>query len=635
MDAGAVDPLTLRAAARYRRKSLGQLKRLVFTSIALVWSADRRLFTGLIVLQFAAAALLVAQVLAVRSVLQAIITLDQRADVSAVAGWILVLAILTGMSAICGSLQTQLQRLLGEHVAHAMWNRVLDVSTKVGLRHFESSEFFNQLSRVQMSALSRPYQVTQGLLSMAGATVASVALGVALFSLAPVLVPLVAIGGVPVLLASRRESRLEFDFSVQQTPAIRLRAYFGLLQLGRDEAKEVRALGLGSWLTERFNGLYASYLADLRSHVRRRTGLSVLGQLGASIVLGATLLLMVWLIMQGALDIAGAGAALVAIRMLMTQVQLVFRGAQSVFESGLFLDDLDDFLALGAQAREEDQGAAAPAGFDTIRVEGVSFSYPESTRQALQDVDVELNAGEIVALVGENGSGKTTLAKLLAGLYEPDGGSIRWDDHDLSQLSSSSVRERVTVVFQDFVRFALTATENIAAGRIGPPIDPQRVREAARSAGAEQVLDGLPNGFDTILSRMFAGGQDLSGGQWQRVALARSFYRDAPLVILDEPTASLDPRAEHELFTTLRSALRGRTALFISHRFATVRGADRIYVLHEGRVVEQGTHEELIDAAGRYAELYRLQSSVHVGGVSADGGDAVRSKYDDRVQETT
>jgi ATP-binding cassette, subfamily B, bacterial len=622
MEIEAVDPLALRAAAKYRRKSLLQLKRLVFTSVGLVWSAERRLFIGLVLLQLAAAVLLVGQVLAVRSVLQAILVQVDQADTSRVAVPILVLAVLTGLSAICGSLQTQLQRLLGEHVAHAMWNRVLDVSTRVSLRHFESSEFFNQLSRVQTSALSRPYQVTQGLLSMAGALVASVALGAALFTLAPVLVPLVAIGGVPVLLASRRESRLEFDFSVQQTPTLRLRSYLGMLQLGRDEAKEVRALGLGPWLTARFNRLYASYLADLRAHVRQRTGLSVLGQVGAAVVLGATLLVMVWLIGRGLLDIAGAGAALVAIRMLTTQVQLVFRGAQSVFESGLFLDDLDDFLALGALAREEDRGAEAPTGFSTIRVEGVTFSYPEAAHPALRGVDVELSAGQIVALVGENGSGKTTLAKLLAGLYKPDAGAIRWDGRDLSEFGSSSVRERVTVVFQDFVRFALTATENIAAGRIGVPVDPERVRAAARSAGAERTLDGLPRGFDTILSRIFAGGQDLSGGQWQRIALARSFYRDAPLVILDEPTASLDPRAEHALFTTLRTALHGRTALFISHRFATVRGADRIYVLHEGQVVEQGTHEELIDRAGRYAELYRLQSTVRVGEATGDGAEA-------------
>jgi ATP-binding cassette subfamily B protein len=304
----------------------------------------------------------------------------------------------------------------------------------------------------------------------------------------------------------------------------------------------------------------------------------------------------------------------VAIRLLATQVQALFRGAQSIFESGLFLDDLGQFLALGEAAVEEDEGTDAPERFDVVRVEHVRFRYPGAPHDALKGIDVELRAGEVIALVGENGSGKTTLAKVLAGLYQPDEGRVLWDGQDVSTFRPSSLRQRIAVVFQDFVRYALPATDNIALGRIDLPTEPARVRSAAAAASAETMLDALPHGFDTVLSRIFAGGTVLSGGEWQRVALARSFYRDAPLVILDEPSASLDPRAEHELFATLRDALRTRTAMFISHRFSTVRGADRIYVLHEGEIVEQGTHDDLVSRNGRYAELFRLQTQLQING---------------------
>lgn len=614
MDGERVDSVSLRVAARSERKSVGRLLRLVRASLALVWSAGRRLFLSLMVLQLVAAAALAAQVLAVEAVLTGILAAQGTASVTGMVAPVLALAGLTALSSIAGAVQAQVQRLLGEAVARSMWKRVLNVATGVGLRHFESAEFYNRLSRVQTNAMSRPNQVTQGLLTMAGAMAASIGVGLVLFSLSPILLPLVVIGGLPILLTSRRESRLEFDFAVKQTPALRMRQYFTILQTGRDEAKEVRAFGLGSWLLRRFDDLYGRYINDLRQHVRRRTVLTLIGQVGSAVVLAATLLAMIWLIAQGQIGISGAGAAIVAIRMLATQVQTLFRGVQTIFESGLFLDDLTGFFDLGQAAKEEDAGTEAPDGFSELKVQNLGFRYPGSEVEALRGVNVELHAGEIVALVGENGSGKTTLAKLLAGLYRPDYGLITWDDGDTASFRPSSMRQRITVVFQDFVRYALSASDNIAVGRIDHPIDPERVRAAARAAGAQTVLERLPDGFDTPLSRIFAGGRDLSGGQWQRVALARSFYRDAPLVILDEPSSALDPRAEHELFSTLRQALYGRTALFISHRFSTVRGADRIYVLHDGLVVEHGTHDDLMELNGRYAELYRLQSESYVAG---------------------
>jgi ATP-binding cassette subfamily B protein len=495
-----------------------------------------------------------------------------------------------------------------------MWQRVLGVASRVDLRTFESPAFQDRLMRVQTSALSRPYQVTQGLLTAMGALAACVVLGITLVTISPWLLPLVAAAGIPMTLVSRSESRLEFAFSVRSTPLVRLRGYFALLLSGREEAKEVRAFGLGPWLRGRFDGLYAEHLVNLRRHAVRVGLLGLLGQIASALALGSALVAIVWMVDSGALTIAAAGAGIVAVRFLSTQVQALFGGLRSIFESGLFLADLDIFLRHAQAPSGEEDGAIAPAGFGRIETSDLTFSYPGSTTPALAGIDITLHAGEVVALVGENGSGKTTLAKLLAGLYRPDGGRITWDGQDTAGFSATSLRERVTVLFQDFVRYALSATDNIRIGRIADPIDPARISAATAGAGTVGFLERLPNGLETPLSPIFEGGADLSGGQWQRVALARALYRDAPLVILDEPSAALDPRAEHELFAALRASLRGRTALFISHRFSTVRGADRIYVLDAGRVVEEGTHDTLVARGGRYAELFRLQSEAYVTG---------------------
>jgi ATP-binding cassette subfamily B protein len=245
-------------------------------------------------------------------------------------------------------------------------------------------------------------------------------------------------------------------------------------------------------------------------------------------------------------------------------------------------------------------------------VEAITFTYPSGARPALSDVCMDIRAGEVVALVGENGSGKTTLAKLLAGLYRPDSGRIRWDAADIADVDPEDLRRSVAVIFQDFLRYHLPARDNIGLGRHTAIHDLAGIRDAARHADADGFIGELADGYDTMLGPEFIGGTDLSIGQWQRIALARAFFRDAPFIILDEPTAALDARAEHDLFERIRALLAGRTVLLISHRFSSVRSADRIYVLDGGRVVEAGSHDQLMDRGGLYAELFTLQARAYL-----------------------
>ncbi|HVD52732.1 MAG TPA: ABC transporter ATP-binding protein [Propionibacteriaceae bacterium] len=607
-----IDPMDLATPAQDQRKSVGRLTRLMARSLSMVWQSARRPFVALVGLQILNAIALVCQVIAIELALAAVLNIPASGGVSwSLVKPVLLLAGVTALTAVIASVQVGLGRYAGELVAAVMWQRVLHVATRVDLRKFESARFYDRLQRVQASALTRPYQITYGLVATLGAAAASIGLLVAIMLIHPALLPLLLIGGVPVLITSRQQSQLEFDFLAQQTQSMRLRTYLTWVQTGRDEAKEVRAFGLARNFGQRLNNLYADYLRDLAQHLLRRSKLGALGTLGSAVLLALTLLLLVWLISTGRLGIAEAAAALVAIRLLAGQVQHGFTGVQAVFESGLFIDDLDGFLTLAPAAEGGSRHIAPPAEFHRIRADAVSFSYPGRSQLALQATNIEINRGEVVALVGENGSGKTTLAKVIAGLYEPGSGAVRWDGTDVRTFRPELFRERVAMIFQDFVRYALSAEENIAIARPDDEIDHAAIREAAKIADADSFLSALPAGYQTPLSRRFAGGHELSGGQWQKVAIARAFYRRAPLVIIDEPTASLDARAEYELFSSLHEVLRGRTALIISHRFSTVRTADRIYVLDHGRVVEQGTHDELMGLGGRYAELFHLQASAY------------------------
>ena len=495
-------------------------------------------------------------------------------------------------------------------VARSAQRDILDVATSVELAAFESPAFFNLLVRAQTGSGGLAMMVTS-LVSTLASLFTTVALAAALVVLHPALLLLVFVACVPLWIAGARSARAGFDLRVRLVQDQRRVAYIEALLTGRDQAKEIRAFGLAPPLLERWERLTASLVREqwrlLLRDRRRRLVSSAL----SSATMGAIVLAVLWLIGHGETKVAAGTAAVYAIMRLRTTVARVVGSITNLFQSALTLNDFRTFLAMRPPITVP-RRADSPRDFQRLEARAVSFRYPGADALALDDVSIHIDAGEVVALVGENGSGKTTLAKLLCQLYRPTTGEIFWDGVDTEDYRADDLRESIAVIFQDFVRYELSAQENVGFGRQEYLNDVDRLRQAAALAGAATFLDALPAGFETILSKSLSKGTDLSVGQWQRIALARAFFRDAPFIVLDEPTAAVDPRGEHELFERIRELARGRAVLLISHRFSTVRSADRIYVLQHGRVTEAGAHAALMAKDGTYAELFTLQAAAFI-----------------------
>lgn len=584
---------------------------LLSDAVRMTWRADRRGFMGAAALQFFGALAPTALVLIGQYLISALIgSHGHRPSLGAVLPPVAALAITTSLVAAAGALQQQQQRLLAERVAADTWERVLDVTGRVSLEDYETPQFFDQLQRIRNNALSQPIGVTTAVFGLIGSTVGVVGLVAVVLAIAPLLVPVMLLAGLPTVLLSRRVSKLEFRFLVRATPIYRARQYLRDVLSGREEAKEIRVFAAESALRQRHAARRQQYESILAAHTRTRILYALVSAVFSSVFLALTLGVVVWMLISGRIPLASGAAAVLAVRFLATGLDQLFRAVGGLFESSAYLADLDDFVHRRF-APEEVSRSVAPL-HHRVEVRRVDFTYPETGREVLHDVTLTVGAGEVVALVGENGSGKTTLAKVVAGLYAPTAGNVTWDGADYGDLDARAVQRQVSVIFQDFVRYQLSALDNIGLGDPDNAEDEVAARDAATRAGALDFLEDLPKRLQTVLSREYDHGADLSGGQWQRVALARALRKDASLVILDEPSAALDPRAEAQLFHDVRRVLAGRAALLISHRFSSVRLADRIYVLRDGRVVEHGDHGQLIAAGGLYAELYRLQAAAYL-----------------------
>lgn len=595
------------------RRRLPELLALWREAVGLIFAVDRRTATWTVLLQLFSSLGLAVQLLIVRYVVVGMLEAGAGdLDLAAVGGGLAAFTLLIAAIAFADTLSTELTALLGEKAGRHAARQITGVSTVVALEDFERPEFYDRLEVARFNAGARNLTAVRALIQLTGSASAAIAVSIALFVIEPVLVAMVLLGGVPTWFASALNSRELYRMQAKLTSVDRERGYLLAVLTSREQAKEVRSFDLGALLAGRLDRLYGIRIDAIRAsmggRLRRALGADAVRAIG----LAGTLVMLLWLLDAGRVSVAAAGAATVGLFVLAQRLRTGIKAVGDLYESALFLDDVGDFMQIKPTLESSRQTAPPPEDFLRIDACGLTFTYPGASTPAIEDVSLSLGRGEVVALVGENGSGKTTLAKVLSGLYLPQSGELRWDGLDVLTTDVRLLRKRITVLFQDYVRWAASARDNVGFGQHEHLDDQAAIRNAAARAGADEFLQRLPAGYDTVLSRFFAGGSDLSGGQWQRVALARALFRDAPLLILDEPTAALDAVAEARMFDSLRELTTDRTVLFISHRFSSVRLADRIYVLDAGRVVEYGTHDELVARRGRYARMFRLQAAAYL-----------------------
>ena len=525
-------------------------------------------------------------------------------------GWLLALEFgLAVCSDVLGRAVSLLDSLLSERFSNETSLRLMEHAATLDLEDFEDSELQDRLERARRQAAGRSSLISQ-LFGQAQdvVTIASFAAGLIVF--APWLIVLLAIALLPAFIGEAHFNAQSYSLNYARTPERRELDYIRQVGAGAETAKEVKIFGLNGFLIERYRTLAAGFFEANRAIALRRAGWgSLLSAIGTAAYYVAYAYI-VWRTLHGDFSIGDLTFLAGSFRRLRNLLENLLMGFSQLAGQALYLDDLFSFFEIRPEIVPPPNPRPFPVPIrDGFAFENVGLRYPGAERWAVRGLTFKLRAGEILALVGENGAGKTTVVKLLARLYDPDEGRILLDGHDLRDYDPFALRANVGVIFQDFVRYHFTAADNIAVGRIEARDDRARIVAAAERSLADEVVRKLPNGYDQVIGKRFRTGVDLSGGEWQKIAIARAYMRDAQLLILDEPTAALDARAEFEVFERFKELSRGKTVVLISHRFSSVRMADRIVVLVDGAVEAMGTHAELLEQRGRYAELFELQAA--------------------------
>ncbi len=520
---------------------------------------------------------------------------------------------LMGAVALLNVVIRSIAGLVSEGQSQVVTDHMQDVlqakSIQVDLEYYESAQYYDTLHRAQQEAPSRPSHIVNGLVRIGQNGLALLAMAGLLFSFHWSITVILFLAVIPGIVVRIKYSGKIYDWQRQQTSREREAWYYNWILTGSSHAKELRLFDLGSLFRQRFRDLRQKLRREKLGITFRRSVGELVAQTCATLAIYGSYAFIAYRTVKGSITLGDLVMYYQAFQRGQGFLQEMLSGLAGLYEDHLFLSNLYEFLNLKNKIIDPSPASPVPRPLKTgIVFDRVCFQYPGGTRKVLEDITLHIRTGEVVALVGENGSGKTTLIKLLCRLYDPTKGNIRFDGIDLRQFALTSLRREISVIFQDYARYHLTARENIWFGNTTLSPDHERVISAARCSGADEVITSLPYGYETILGKWFENGEELSIGEWQKVALARAFMGDTPIIVLDEPTSSLDAESEYAVFQNFRQLTAGKTAILISHRFSTVRMADRIFVLKEGRIIEEGRHEDLMRTGGTYARLFETQA---------------------------
>ncbi|MGA7931885.1 MAG: ABC transporter ATP-binding protein [Candidatus Sulfotelmatobacter sp.] len=581
--------------------------------LGIVWEAGRAVVVLGVVFRVIAAVLPLGLLWITKLIIDGIVHAITTHQAVAVRLWWLVAAEFS--LAVFGSVLSRgidfLDALLADKYTRHVSVLVMKHAAQLDLAAYEDPVFYDRLERARVQATDRLGMIQSiGRLVQQAITTASLSIAIMLFS--PWLLLMLIAGVVPAFLGESHFAFLGYAKNFRQTPIRRQLDYLRVLGGSKEAAKELKLFGLAPFLTERFSRLSNQiYDEDVSLARRRLVAGSFLSMIGTAGYYSAYVFV-IWRTITGVLSIGELTFLAGSIQQASSNIQQIFSTVSSIADQALFLTDLIAFFEMRPAIASKPNALPAPRpitrGFE---FRNVAFRYPGSSRLVLDGLNFHFRSGERVALIGENGEGKTTIVKLLTRLYDPLEGQVLLDGVDLREYNLEDLYQEIGVIFQDFMRYEMTARDNIAVGRIEQIADLALLQQSAQKSMADEVIGKLPYGYEQMLGRRFDGGVDLSGGEWQKVALARAYLRDAQILILDEPTAALDARSEFEVFQRFAELTAGKMALFISHRFSTVRMADRIVVLEHGRIAEDGDHEQLTRLGGRYAEMFELQAASY------------------------